>query len=75
MRREPLPSHLLSSLSSFQFFDKDGNGVISPDELSEIMKGLGANLSDKEINLLVKEADANGDGEIDVGEFLALMYS
>ncbi|CAM9830356.1 unnamed protein product [Chrysoparadoxa australica] len=59
---------------AFAFFDKDGNGHISPQELSEIMRGLGANLSDSEIDLLVKEADADGDGEIDVTEFLQVMY-
>mmetsp|Transcript_3328 Transcript_3328/g.5176 ORF Transcript_3328/g.5176 Transcript_3328/m.5176 type:complete len:152 (+) Transcript_3328:77-532(+) len=60
---------------AFEFFDKDKNKTISPDELASIMRGLGANLSEQEIDLLVKEADKNGDGSIDVQEFIDLMYS
>jgi Ca2+-binding EF-hand superfamily protein len=39
------------------------------------MKGLGANLSDAEIALLIKEADVDGDGQISIQEFLRIMYS
>ncbi|CAM9620434.1 unnamed protein product, partial [Pylaiella littoralis] len=51
---------------AFNFFDKDGDGKVSPSELAEIMRGLGDKLSDDEINLLVKVADSDGDGEISV---------
>ena len=32
------------------------------------MRRLGAKLSDAEINLLVKEADVDGDGQVDINE-------
>ncbi|CAM9312413.1 unnamed protein product, partial [Phaeothamnion confervicola] len=60
---------------AFKFFDKDGNGEITPTELASIMRGLGANLSDNEIHMLLKEADSNGDGVINLDEFLRIMYS
>ncbi|CAM9582169.1 unnamed protein product [Pylaiella littoralis] len=60
---------------AFNFFDKDCDGKVSPSELAEIMRGLGDKLSDDEINLLVKVADIDGDGEISVDEFISFMYS
>lgn len=32
------------------------------------MRQLGAKLTDSEINLLVKEADVDGDGQVDINE-------
>ncbi|KAJ2919554.1 hypothetical protein MD484_g963, partial [Candolleomyces efflorescens] len=50
---------------AFKVFDKDGSGSISQFELREVMKRLGENLSEKEIQEMITEADGNGDGEID----------
>ncbi|KAG5181694.1 yellow cameleon 2.60 [Tribonema minus] len=60
---------------AFEFFDKDGDGDITSEELASVMRGLGANLSDQEIALLVKEADKNGDGAISLHEFTTFLYS
>lgn len=40
-------------------FDIDGDGSISPDELSRVMKSLGKNHSDVEIQEMVEEFDAD----------------
>lgn len=53
---------------SRQFFDQDGSGAIDTKELGTIMRQLGAKLSDAEIDLLVKEADVDGDGQVDINE-------
>ncbi|CAM9399961.1 unnamed protein product [Ascophyllum nodosum] len=53
---------------AFKFFDKDGDGEVTPSELAEIMRGLGDKLSDEEIELLVKVADKDGDGTISIEE-------
>jgi len=34
---------------------------------------LGENLSDEEVNQMIKEADLNGDGEIDFDEFMRML--
>lgn len=60
---------------AFKFFDKDGDGEVSPSELAEIMRGLGDKLSDDDINLLVKVADKDGDGTISIQEFIEFMYN
>jgi len=54
-------------------FDKDGSGKISKQELKEVMKNLGENLSDQEITEMIREADDNGDGEVDFEEFVKMM--
>lgn len=51
-----------------KFFDQDGSGAIDTKELGTIMRQLGAKLTDSEINLLVQEADVDGDGQVDINE-------
>ena len=38
---------------SFQFFDRDGNGLISAIELKNVMKKFGENLSDDEVEAMI----------------------
>ncbi|KAF9527228.1 EF-hand [Crepidotus variabilis] len=58
---------------AFKVFDKDGNGFISVSELKEVMKNLGENLTAAEIDLMMKEADVSGDGQVDYPEFVKMM--
>jgi Ca2+-binding EF-hand superfamily protein len=51
--------------AAFQVFDRDGSGTISAEELRNVMKSLGEALSDDEIDEMLKEADADGNGTID----------
>ncbi|OSX77546.1 hypothetical protein BU14_0144s0010 [Porphyra umbilicalis] len=60
-------------LEAFKVFDKDNSGKISADELRQVMNNLGEKLSDEEVNEMIREADTNGDGEIDVKEFVKMM--
>lgn len=50
---------------AFRVFDKDGNGLISSHELRQIMMNLGEKLTDEEVDEMMREADLNGDGQID----------
>lgn len=49
---------------AFSVFDKDGDGFISAEELRHVMSSLGEKLSDEELNEMIKEADVDGDGEV-----------
>ena len=50
---------------AFRIFDKDGNGLISAHELRQIMMNLGEKVTDEELDEMMREADLNGDGQID----------
>ncbi|KAK2005032.1 calmodulin [Colletotrichum falcatum] len=57
----------------FDLFDKDGTGDITAQELGAVMRSLGLNPSDTELNDMINEADADHNGTIDFNEFLTLM--
>jgi len=60
--------------AAFKMFDKDGSGVISPDEIKEVLSFGGTNaLNQKQIEAIVKQVDENGDGEISFEEFVDMM--
>lgn len=70
---QALPPPLVRELSdSFQVFDRNGDGKISEEELAAVLRSLGERVSDAEIATLMKEVDANGDGYIDLHEFIEL---
>ena len=58
---------------AFRLFDKDGNGLISFEELRHVMKNLGENLTDSEIGEMMNEADSDGDRQINYDEFVKMM--
>lgn len=59
--------------SAFHTFDKDGDGKISVQEVYELQKGLGQPCSLQDCRKMVKAIDANGDGAIDLDEFVTMM--
>ncbi|CAO2147902.1 unnamed protein product, partial [Urochloa humidicola] len=58
-------------LRAFSFFDKDGNGYITTDELSEACRQFGVDVVHLED--LMKDIDQNNDGQIDYSEFVAMV--
>ena len=48
--------------TAFKMFDRDGSGVISADEIKEVL-GFNGNLDKNAIDLIIKQVDENGDGE------------
>lgn len=60
---------------AFKVFDRDGNGFITSHELKNVMSGLGEYLTPEEVDDLVREADLDGDGQINYEEFIKLMMS
>jgi calcium-dependent protein kinase len=70
--------HLLLSQSNleaaFNMFDKDGSGKISSEELKAMLE-THAEVSEEVWTALVKQADQNGDGEIEFKEFCHLMQA
>lgn len=68
----------------FQVFDKDGNGFISAAELRHVMTNLGEKLTDEEVDEMIREADIDGDGQVNyegklfvivVDDLIVALYS
>ena len=52
---------------------QDGSGAISSKELLGVMRAMGQNPTEDELNNLVMEVDLDGNGTIDFPEFLEMM--
>jgi hypothetical protein len=77
MGRDPaddLTAEQRASLThAFMLFDIDGGGHIDSEELEAVVHALGMNPSPAEFDQMLIEADADGTGTIDLGEFLTMM--
>lgn len=49
---------------AFRMFDRDGSGTVSASELRRVMMNLGEKLTEAEVDEMMREADIDGDGEI-----------
>ncbi|CAJ1018118.1 putative EF hand/EF-hand domain/EF-hand domain pair, partial [Leishmania utingensis] len=58
---------------AFSLFDKDGDGTITTKELGTVMRSLGQNPTEAELQDMINEVDQDGSGTIDFPEFLTLM--
>lgn len=66
---------LLEYKEAFTYYDKNGDGTISLDELRTIMVSFGQDPSVQELEEMMKEIDTDGSGAIDFSEFLHIMAS
>lgn len=58
---------------AFKVFDRNGDGKISAAELRHVLTSIGEKLSDADVDQMIREADTNNDGEIDIQEFTLLL--
>lgn len=59
--------------AAFAYFDKDGSGTISRDELRQCLQSEDFSMTEEEINTMLEGVDADGDGEVDYQEFIMMM--
>eukprot|EP00008_Paramoeba_atlantica_P006448 CAMPEP_0201498216 /NCGR_PEP_ID=MMETSP0151_2-20130828/69987_1 /ASSEMBLY_ACC=CAM_ASM_000257 /TAXON_ID=200890 /ORGANISM="Paramoeba atlantica, Strain 621/1 / CCAP 1560/9" /LENGTH=149 /DNA_ID=CAMNT_0047889641 /DNA_START=45 /DNA_END=494 /DNA_ORIENTATION=- len=58
---------------AFSLFDKDGDGIISTKDLGSVLRAVGQNLAEEELQDMIKEIDHDGSHTMDFAEFLTLM--
>jgi len=49
---------------AFKMFDKDKSGMITPNEIRDVLSGQENRLPQSVIDTIIKQIDQNGDGEI-----------
>lgn len=73
MLHQSLSSEVKSELTqAFCQFDKDGDGRITADELGSVLRALGVETTEAEVAQMMREADLDGNGSVDLDEFLAI---
>uniref|UniRef100_A0A0A9H3S4 EF-hand domain-containing protein n=1 Tax=Arundo donax TaxID=35708 RepID=A0A0A9H3S4_ARUDO len=58
---------------AFRIIDKDGNGKISDVDIQRLAIETGEHFTLDEVREMIEAADENGDGEIDLEEFMKMM--
>ncbi|XP_070578313.1 calmodulin-like isoform X2 [Ptychodera flava] len=58
---------------AFSLFDIDGDGTINNKELVIVLRSLGQNPTEKEVEDMIQEVDIDGSGTIEFPEFLMMM--
>jgi calmodulin len=59
---------------AFRLFDKDGDGVITTEEIHELLQSLGLKkYSLNDVAKMMKVVDIDGNGTIDLDEFIVLL--
>ena len=58
---------------AFSLFDKDGDGTITSKDLGTVMRSLGENPTEAELQDMISEVGADGNSTIEFPAFLTLM--
>ena len=73
-RSEPLTEETISEIREiFTLFDKDCDGFVSVEELGTMMRAMGANPSDAEVDKLKKDIDQGNTGKFDQNSFMSTV--
>ncbi|KAM7435700.1 Troponin C [Porites harrisoni] len=65
--------HLADYWDAFQYFDKDNSGFITTKELGNLMRSLGENPTENELQSIINVVDMDENGVMDFQEFVQLM--
>jgi len=60
---------------AFRVFDKGCKAFITAADLRHVMTNLGEKLTDEEVDEMIREADIDGDGQVNYEEFVTMMTS
>ena len=69
-----LYDYLTEFREAFSLFDKDGDGTITTKELGTVMKSLGQNPTDDELEEMINEVDADGENKLSIAMSKYLLW-
>jgi len=71
---DQVPEELIAEFKeAFSQFDKDGDGIIATKELGAVMRSLGQNPTEFELQDMINKVSADANGTIDFPVFLSMM--
>jgi len=70
-KQKPSEEELDELRETFDYNDRNGDGLIERDEFAAMLDELEADMSEAEARVGFDEIDTNDDGRIDFGEFVA----
>jgi len=62
-------------METFKIFDKANTGTVSRQELRHVLTTIGEQLTEDEIEEMIKEADLSQDGKLVIEEFVKLLLA
>ncbi|KAI5480303.1 calmodulin [Pseudohyphozyma bogoriensis] len=66
-------AQLVEFRDAFALFDRDGDGTVTTKDIGAVMRSLGQNPTEEELDAMMDEVDRDKDGTFDFEEFVALM--
>lgn len=67
------PEFISQLVDVFSKWDADGSGTISSTELAHVIRVLNPELTEKTVTRMISEADADGNGDVDIFEFFSWL--
>jgi len=58
---------------TFKMFDLNNDGIITKEELGIVMKRLGRETNDRDLETMIRDVDTNGNGVVELDEFINMM--
>jgi len=70
-----IPQDFISEMKeAFRYFDKSGSGFLSAKEMPALLRALGWNPTETEVNTIMAEVDVDHNGKMDLSEFILMMH-
>jgi calcium-binding protein CML len=70
--RKPSQELVREISDAFEFFDLNGDGKLSLKELGKVVRSFGDDVKEEDLKMLIKRVDSDGDGELNLSEFIDL---
>jgi len=67
------PNQLDNLREAFNIFDKDSDGKINAEEIGAVMRNMGVNPTDNDLQAMIDRYDDDGNGTIEFFEFVNMM--
>ena len=71
----PPPDLMEEIAQGFILFDRNGDEVITVEELGQVMFSFGDKPTEEEVQIMITANDTSGDGVIDFPEFVRMMHN